>query len=116
MGLAGTNSRALTWVSAGIAALTTAAYLALITAEGNNPFWDVFPWAALMLVGTGAAAVAAISPSADNHKTFAIAATVILGLIGFISMFSVGVGFLAAAAVGGVAAGQAQTTGRSGQR
>ena len=114
MGLAGFSSRAWAWVSAGVAAITTAAYLAAIAAEGNNSFWDVFPWAALMLVGTGAAATAAIAPASDSQRLFAITATVVLGLIGFITMFSVGLGFLVAAAAAGLAVAQAQPASRSG--
>lgn len=116
MEFSGTASRAWAWVSAAIAGLTTAVYLAAIAAEGNNLFWDVFPWAALMLVGTGAAATAAIIPVNSGHRAFAVSATVILGLIGFITMFSVGLGFLAAAVAAGLARARAQPASRTDQQ
>ena len=83
--------------SAVVAALTTVVYVVVILQEGNNPFWDVFPWVVVMLVGTSAAFSAALAPSPRVGRFSAIAATVILGILGVVAIFSVGVGFILAA-------------------
>lgn len=85
------------WLSAGIGGLTTVTYLAVIVREGNNGLWDVAPWTALMLLGTGMALAAAVSPSRPVRIFAAVTAAVVLGLLGLVAIFSVGLGFLVAA-------------------
>lgn len=96
--------RMFAWASAFVAALTTVVYLVVIRQEGNNPFWDVFPWVTIMLMGTLAALTSALTPGPRVGRVSAIAATVILGVLGVVAMFSVGVGFILAAALAGLAA------------
>ncbi len=90
--------------SAAVAALTTGIYLAGIAQEGNNAFWDVFPWAMLMAIGTVAAALPALLADVRLARYGAVAAVVILGTLGVVAIFSVGAGFLFSAALAVVAA------------
>jgi fructose-specific phosphotransferase system IIC component len=91
-------------MSCALAGVTMVSYVALISAEGNNPFWDVFPWAMLMLSGMGAALIAAVTPDLRVSRAFAIAGAVVLAVIGFVSMASVGIGLILAAIAAGMAA------------
>lgn len=90
--------------SAVVAALTTVVYLVVILQEGNNPFWDVFPWVMIMLIGAFAALASALVPDPKVGRFSAIAATVVLGVLGVIAIFSVGVGFILAAVLASLAA------------
>lgn len=89
--------------SGALAGATTVVYVAVIASEGDNSFWDVFPWVMLMLVGTGMAVTAALVYDSRMSRAFALAGVVILGIIGLVSIFSVGVGFLLAAGAAGLA-------------
>lgn len=90
--------------SAVVAALTTVVYVVVILQEGNNSFWDVFPWVMIMLIGTFAALASALVPDPGIGRFSAIAAMVILGILGLVAIFSVGVGFILAAALACLAA------------
>lgn len=94
--------------SAVAAALTTAVYLIVIVNEGNNPVWDVFPWAMLMVVGTAASLWSALSHNASVGRSMAIGAAVVLGVVGVIAMFSIGLGLVVGAILAGVAAAKAE--------
>jgi hypothetical protein len=98
--------RGWAWLSSALAGATTVVYVTLIVREGNNSFWDVFAWVMLMLIGTGAAVTAALVRDARVSRAFALAGVVILGIIGLVSIFSVGTGLLLAAAAGGLAVGE----------
>jgi len=89
-----------------VAAATTTIYVVAITAEGNNAFWDVFPWAALMLIGTGASLSSAVSRDPRVGRSMAIAAVAVLGILGVVAIFSVGLGFILAAILAGLAAAE----------
>lgn len=95
-----------TWAlaSTAAAALTTAIYLIVITIEGNNSVWDVFPWAMLMVVGSAASLWSALSRNARVGRSMAIGAAVVLGVVGVVAVFSVGLGLILAAILAGVAA------------
>lgn len=74
-----------------------AVYVALIVAEGNNSFFEVFPWTLLM-------ATAAVIAFASLHvadlriaRNLLVGAAALYGLIGAVSIFSIGLGFLLAA-------------------
>lgn len=67
------------WLSSALAITTTVAYVAVISAEGNNSFWEVFPWVILMLVGTGAALTSALVRDQAVSRAFAIGGAVVLG-------------------------------------
>lgn len=83
--------------SAVVALLTTAAYVVAIRQEGNDAFWEVFPWVTIMLIGTGAALAPALAPDPRTGRLSAIAATAILGALGVVAILSVGIGFIVAA-------------------
>ena len=91
-------------MSSALAITTTVAYVAVISAEGNNSFWEVFPWVILMLVGTGAALTSALVRDQAVSRAFAIGGAVVLGVIGLVAILSIGVGFVLAAFAAGVAA------------
>lgn len=90
--------------SAVVAALTTVLYVAVIVQEGNNSFWAVFPWLMIMLIGTFAAMASSLAPGPRVAQFYAIAAAVILGILGLVAIFSVGIGFIMAAVLAGLAA------------
>jgi hypothetical protein len=99
-----TRWRAWSLASAAAAAITTSVYLIVITIEGNNSVWDVFPWAMLMVVGSAASLWSALSHNILVSRSMAIGAAVVLGVVGVVAMFSVGLGLLFAAILAGVAA------------
>ena len=66
--------------------------------------WDVVPWAMLMVVGSAAALWSALSHNILVGRSMAIGAAVVLGVVGVVAMFSVGLGLLLAAILAGVAA------------
>lgn len=90
--------------SAAVAVLTTVTYVVVILQEGNNAFWDVFPWVTIMLIGTLAALATALAPDPRVGRFSAVAATVILGALGLVAILSVGIGFIVAAVLACVAA------------
>ena len=90
--------------SAVVALLTTLAYVVVILQEGNNAFWEVFPWVTIMLIGTLAALAPALAPDPRVARFSAIAATVILGALGVVAILSVGIGFILAAVLACLAA------------
>lgn len=92
------------WASAVVAALTTVLYVVVILQEGSNPFWDVFPWVMIMLIGTFAALASALAPDRSVGRFSATAAAIILAVLGVVAIFSVGVGFLVAAILASLAA------------
>ncbi|QBX55988.1 hypothetical protein EXE58_11295 [Nocardioides seonyuensis] len=105
--------RASASASAAIAALTTAVYVVVILQEGNNSFWSVFPWVMIMLIGTFAALASALALGPGVGRLSAIAATVILGVLGLLAIFSVGVGFILAAVLACLAAVSYSSTART---
>lgn len=91
-------------MSATAATLGTLTYCASMRIQQGNPFWDVFPWAALMLIGTCAAWLSALAGAPGKLRLFAVEAALVLGLIGVVSIYSVGIFFIAAALAAGRAA------------
>jgi hypothetical protein len=81
-----------------------AVYVTLIVAEGNNSLFEVLPWA--MTMATGAVIAFASAHVADRRvaRNLLLGATALFGVVGAISLFSVGLGFLLAAAVAAVGA------------
>jgi len=94
----------LAGASALVAALTTGVYVVVIQQEGDDPFWEIFPWVMIMLIGTTAALASALSRNPGVGRFSASAAAVILGILGFVAMFSVGLGFVLAAVLALLAA------------
>lgn len=85
------------WLSALAAGITTTIYL-IATATEGEAFWDIAPWAMLMLLGTGMALCAALVPNRPVRVFSAVTAAVVFGILGLIAIFTVGFGFLVAAA------------------
>lgn len=80
--------------SAVVATLTTAVYVAVIRQQGDDPLGEVLPWIAVMLLGACLALAAACAPSLNVGRFAAVGAAIVLGLLGFIALFSVGIGFM----------------------
>jgi len=99
-----TSWRVWSLASTAAAVFTTAIYLIAITIEGNNSVWDVVPWAMLMVVGGAAALWSGLSRNAGVARSMAIGAAVVLGAVGAVAVFSVGLGLVLAAILAGVAA------------
>lgn len=74
-------------------------YLALILGEGNNDFRDIAPWAGLMALGTVGAIAAATIRDPQRARRVMVGTAVLYGAIGFVSIFSIGIGFLVVAAL-----------------
>jgi hypothetical protein len=98
--------RKLAWASTVLSAVWTVLYLVLIIREGDDTFWEIFPWALAMLLGTSAALTAALSRDGQVARRAAVAATAVLGVLGIVGIFSIGLGFLVAAVLAGLAAAQ----------
>ena len=81
-----------------------ALYVTLIVAEGGNSFWDVFPWA--LLIATAAVIAFASLHVRDPHiaRNLLIGAAALYGVIGVVSILSIGFVFLLAAAAAAVGA------------
>ena len=76
----------------------TVGYVALVSIEGGNDFWDVFPWALLMTTAAVIAFSSAMETNVRVSRNLLIGAAVLYLVIGSVSMFSVGLGFLVAMA------------------
>ena len=77
----------------------------LIVAEGNNSLFEILPWALAMAAGAVIAFASAHVADRRIARNLLLGATALFGVIGVTSLFSVGLGFLlaaAAAAVGSV--------------
>ena len=81
-----------------------AVYVTLIIAQGNTSWFEVLPWALAM--ATGSAIAFASAQVVDRHlaRNLLLGATALFGLIGVLSLFSIGLGFLVAAAAAAVGA------------
>jgi hypothetical protein len=74
-------------------------YVSIIIAEGNNSVSDVLPWALLMLVGAGSAFVGSQIADRNRAKKMMFIAAGILLAMGALSVFSIGLGLIAAGAL-----------------
>jgi len=96
--------RALAGGSTVVALLTTAVYMAVIQREGDDTFWEIFPWVSIMLIGTFLALGSVLTRNPGVGRFAAAAAAVVLGLLGMVAIFSVGLGFILAAVLALLAA------------
>ena len=76
-----------------------AVYVTLIIAEGNTSWPEVLPWALLMATGSALAFASAQVVDRRMSRNLLFGAAALFGLIGVLSLFSIGVGFVLAAAV-----------------
>lgn len=72
-------------------------YLAVILAEDDNAATKVVTWSVVMV--TPAVVAAACALAGPRSRLLALADAVVLAIIGVVAMFSVGLGFLLAAAL-----------------
>jgi hypothetical protein len=77
----------------------TAAYVALFSIEGGNHFWDIFPWALLMTTAAVIAFSSVLETDVRVARNLLIGAAILYVVIGLVSVFSIGSGFLLAMAV-----------------
>jgi len=93
-------------VSSALGLATLAVYLTVISIQGDSSLWEVFPWAVLMIVPAILTTYAAIFPEGRVATHLLYGSAALYGLIGFVSIWSVGFGFLLAGALAVVAAGR----------
>lgn len=80
-----------------------AVYVTLIAAQGNTSWFEVLPWALPMATGSALAFASAQVVDRRMARNLLLGATAFFGVIGVLSLFSIGLGFVlagAAAAVG----------------
>jgi hypothetical protein len=83
-----------------------AIYVALIGAEGNNDFADVAPWVLAMLTPAALSLIATSTHVDERARILLLVASAFSLVIGVLSIFSLGVGFLASGAMALFAANQ----------
>ena len=76
-----------------------AVYVGVIVSQGNNTFFSILPWAAVMTIPPGLALTAALAKESRVARNLMIAAAALFGVLGVLSVFTIGMGFLVAAAV-----------------
>jgi hypothetical protein len=82
----------------------TAVYLAVILAEGDDSFSEIFPWALLMATGAVLAFASTQVANLRVARGLLLGAAAIFGVIGLLAILSIGLGFLLAAVAAVVAA------------
>jgi hypothetical protein len=75
----------------------TAVYIVVIWAEGNNSFSEIFPWALSMGTGAVLAFISTLVANRAVARGLLLGAVAVFGIIGWLAIFSVGLGFLLAA-------------------
>jgi hypothetical protein len=73
-------------------------YVSLILSEGENSIVDILPWALLMAITVAIAFASVFVADQRLARNLLIAATVLFGLLGVVSLLTIGLGFLLAAA------------------
>jgi hypothetical protein len=81
-----------------------AAYLTLILSEEGNAFGTTMPWALFMLIAALVAFASVFVADPRLARNLLIGATVLFGLLGVVSLLTIGLGFLVTAGVSLVAA------------
>jgi hypothetical protein len=79
-------------------------YVTLVVAEGNNLWFEVLPWGLLMATGSAVALASAQVVDRRMARSLLLGAAALFGLIGALSLFSIGLGFLLAAAAAAIGA------------
>jgi hypothetical protein len=83
-----------------------AIYVTLIAAQGGDSFFDILPWALLMATAAAIALAGALTEDTRIARNLLIGAAGLFGVIGLVSLFSLGFGFLLAAGAAVVGAGR----------
>jgi hypothetical protein len=76
-----------------------AAYVTLILSEGGNTLETTMPWALLMLIAAAIALASALVADPRLARKLLLGAGVLFGLLGVVSILTIGIGFLVAAGV-----------------
>ena len=92
--------------SAVLGVVLLAVYVTVMMLEGNSPFFDVLPWALLMAIAPALAFGGALTDDTRSARNLLIGAAGLFGVLGLVSIFSIGFGFLLAAGAAVVGAGQ----------
>ncbi len=79
-----------------------ALYLVLIVSEGGNSVSSSLPWALLMATSAGLALGSLFVADPRPVRNLLIGATVLYGLLGVVSLLTIGIGFLIAAVVAAI--------------
>jgi hypothetical protein len=93
-------------VSAALGLATLVVYLTGISVEGDDSIWDVFPWVVLMIVPAITTTYSAIFPEGRVARHLLYGSAALYGVIGIVSILSVGLGFLVSGVLAVVAAGR----------
>ena len=81
-----------------------AVYVTVIAAQGNTSWLEVLPWVLAMATGSAIAFASAQVVDRSLARNLLLGATALFGLIGVLSLFSIGLGFMLAAAAAAVGA------------
>lgn len=81
-----------------------AVYLILMVSEGNNTLFDVLPWAILMTIAPGLAVASVVVSGPRLARNLLIGAAALFGVLGLVSLLTIGFGFLLAAGATAVGA------------
>jgi peptidoglycan/LPS O-acetylase OafA/YrhL len=92
-----TSNRPWPIASAIIGFATLALYLAVILGEGNNEWQTIAVVGLVIAAGAGAALGAALVPSARTARRLLRVSAVLLGALGLLAIFSIGLLLLVAA-------------------
>jgi hypothetical protein len=79
-----------------------AVYVTLMVSEGNNSLFEVLPWALVMAFVAVFALASAHADDPRLARNLLVLATALFGVLGALSLFSIGLGFLLAAAAAAV--------------
>lgn len=97
-------------VSGGIGLSSLVVYLTIITNEGDDAFWEIFPWAVLMAIPTVVALVAAFVPHAHTARALLLVSASVFGLVGLAAALTIGPLFLMAGLFAGLAIARVRRT------
>jgi hypothetical protein len=81
-----------------------AVYVSVIISESDNSPADILPWALLMATAAVIALASALVADPRIARSLLIGATVLFGLLGVVSLLTIGLGFLLAAATAAIGA------------
>ena len=81
-----------------------AVYLTLIMSEEGNTFGTTMPWALFMLIAAVIALASALVADPRLARNLLIGSAVLFGLLGVVSIVTIGLGFLVAAATAAIGA------------
>ena len=76
-----------------------AIYVSLISSEGNNTLVEILPWALLMSIAAGLVLASVFVPSVRTARILLTTGAVLFALLGVVSILTIGLGFLIAAAL-----------------